>query len=75
MSSSVVFLLGVVVLSLLGGFVLWLRERSPQSMEAHMKAFERQLEALSPESPPGHARRRASQPDEHRPRTRGPRPG
>jgi hypothetical protein len=75
MSSSVVFLLGVVVLSLLGGFVLWLRERSPQSMEAHMKAFERQLEALSPESPPEHNRRRPHQRAEHRARTRGSGPG
>jgi hypothetical protein len=71
MSSSVLFLLGVVVLSLLGGLVLWLRERSPQSMEAHMKAFERQLEALSPESPPEHPRPRPS----HRTRTRGSGPG
>ena len=75
MSSSVIFLLGVVVLSLLGGFVLWLRERSPQSMEAHMKAFERQLEALSPESSPDQTRRRPSPGVESRARSRGPRPG
>jgi hypothetical protein len=75
MSNSVIFLLGVVVLSLLGGFVLWLRERSPQSMEAHMKAFERQLEALSPDSTPEHARRRPSPRAEARPRTRGSGPG
>ena len=75
MSNSVLFLLGVVVLSLLGGFVLWLRERSPQSMEAHMKAFERQLEALSPESWPEETRRRAGHRAETRPRNRGPRPG
>ena len=75
MSSSVVFLLAVVVLSLLGGFVLWLRERSPQSMEAHMRAFERQLEALSPESWPEETRRGSGHRTETRSRNRGPRPG
>jgi hypothetical protein len=71
MSSSVVFLLGVIVLSLLGGLVLWLGERSPRSMDAHIKAFERELEALSPEATPEQARPRSSS----RTRIRGPRPG
>jgi hypothetical protein len=69
MSSSVVFLLGLIVLSLVGMFVLWIRERGPLSMDANIRAFERELEALSPETTPEQARPRA----DHRPR--GPRPG
>ena len=58
--SALVFLLAFVVLSLIGGFVLWLRERGPRSMEAHMRDFERQREALSPGAPP--RRRRTAVP-------------
>ena len=54
--SALVFLLAFVALSLLGGFLLWLRERSPRSMEAHIRDFERQREALSPGYPPKHRR-------------------
>lgn len=58
--SALVFLLVFVVLSLVGGFVLWLRERGPRSMEAHIRDFERQREALSPGAPP--RRRRTTVP-------------
>ena len=57
--SAIVFLLAFVVLSLIGGFALWLRERGPRSMEAHIRDFERQREALSPGAPP---RRRTTVP-------------
>jgi hypothetical protein len=30
--------------------VLWLRHRKPHTMEAHMREFTRELEALAPES-------------------------
>jgi hypothetical protein len=71
--SPVVFLVAFVVLSLLGALVLWWRDRAPRSMEAHMKAFERELDALSPDTPigPPPRRRRTSS----RPRTEGRRTG
>ena len=66
--NSIVFLVAFVVLTLVGGFVLWLRERAPRSMEAHMREFERELEALSPQTPiqpdPGPRRRPAPGNDE-----------
>ena len=72
--SPLVFLVAVVVLSMLGGLVLWLRDRTPRSMEAHMKAFERELQALSPETPLEPDRRRRPMPP--RPGSqRGPSPG
>jgi len=76
--SPVVFLVAFLMLSLIGAFVLWLRERAPRSMEAHMKAFERELDALSPETPIGQSPRRRRPPPRPRPRgdrTRGPRTG
>lgn len=70
--NSIVFLVAFLVLTLIGGFVLWLRERGPRSMEAHIREFERELQALSPETPidPNPPRRR---PDP--PRGRQGRPG
>ncbi len=50
--SSIVFLLVFVVLTLVGAFLLWLRERGPRSMEAHIREFERQRQALAPDSLP-----------------------
>lgn len=48
-------------ISLLGFIVLWLFNRPPRSIEAHMKEFSRQIEALAPEtklpSATGRARR------------------
>lgn len=70
--SSLIFLIAFVVLSLAGGFVLWLRDRGPRSMDAHIEAFRRELHALSPETPIDAGLRRRPAP---RPRTRGPRPG
>ncbi|MFP5317411.1 MAG: hypothetical protein ACLGI2_03855 [Acidimicrobiia bacterium] len=49
--NSILFLVAFLVLTLIGGLVLWLRERGPRSMEAHIREFERELEALSPETP------------------------
>ena len=66
--NSIVFLVAFLVLTLVGGLVLWLRERGPRSMEAHMREFERELEALSPETPiqpdPGPRRRPAPRHDQ-----------
>ena len=56
--SPVIFLVAFVVVSMLGALVLWLRDRTPRSMDAHMKAFERELDALSPQAPIGSTVRR-----------------
>jgi hypothetical protein len=71
-SNSVLFLLAVLVLSLAGGLLLWWRDRGPRSMEAHMRAFERELNALSPGYMTEDERRRHTS---SRPRTRDPRSG
>lgn len=72
--SSLIFLVAFVLLSLIGGFVLWLRERSPSSMESHMRAFEREREALSPDSWNDEAQSRRRRPNAPPP-TGGPHPG
>ena len=68
--TALIFLLAVVALSLLGGLLLWMRERGPRSMEAHMRAFARQREALAPEN--GRIARRRSTAE---PGTKDRRPG
>jgi hypothetical protein len=59
--------LGIALgLSLLGCGLLWIRSRQPGSMEAHIRDFERELDALAPGSPPDR-RGRPSPRDERRP--------
>jgi len=48
--SNLLFLAVAVVVSALGSLVLLLRHRRPQSMQATMRDFERQIRALSPEA-------------------------
>ncbi len=48
--SALLFLGIALVLSLVGFFVLWIRNRPPRSVDAHIRAFAKELEALSPES-------------------------
>jgi hypothetical protein len=50
--SALIFLGIAAVLSAIGFFVLWVRNRPPRSVDAHIRAFARELEALAPE-PPG----------------------
>jgi hypothetical protein len=57
---SLVFLLAFLLLSLIGALLLWLRDRGPRSMEAHIREFERELHALSPEAPLDPPRRRGA---------------
>ncbi len=70
--NALVFLGIAVGLSLLGCGVLWLRSRQPGSMEAHIRDFERELDALAPGSPNDRGRmsprdeRRTTQRDERR---------
>jgi len=70
--NALVFLGIAVVVSLLGCLTLWVRSRQPSSMDAHIRDFARELDALAPGSPNDDQRRR--------PRGRGdaeggPRPG
>ncbi|MGI8809910.1 MAG: hypothetical protein ACR2KK_19120 [Acidimicrobiales bacterium] len=55
--NALVFLGIAVVLSLVGCLVLWLRSRQPGSMDAHIRDFARELDALAPGSPLDKARR------------------
>jgi hypothetical protein len=56
---NLAFLGVAVVISLVGVTVLWLVRRKPRSMEAGMRAFSRELDALAP---PG---ARATRPEAH----------
>jgi len=44
------FLLLALALSVVGGFVLWLRSRGSQSIEAGVEGFNREMQALAPPS-------------------------
>jgi hypothetical protein len=54
------FLLIAVVGSILGVSVVLLRNRRPQSMEHSIDEFERNLQALAPDTPLPHRRRRSN---------------
>jgi hypothetical protein len=73
--SSLIFLIAFVVLSIIGGFVLWLRERSPSSMEHHMREFEKERQALSPDSWTGAGSQPRRRRTDTQPRTRSRRTG
>ena len=49
--NALIFLGIAVVLSAAGCLVLWLRSRQPGSMDAHIRDFARELDALAPGSP------------------------
>jgi hypothetical protein len=46
---NLLYLLAAVVVSVVGGLVVFLRNRKPTSMEAGIDAFHRELKALAPE--------------------------
>jgi len=84
--NALVFLGIAVVLSLIGCLVLWFRHRQPGSMDAHIRDFARELDALAPGSPLDRQRgRQAPRDDRPKPPTtppkrpsqpgRGPGPG
>lgn len=64
--NNLVFLGIAVILSLIGCFVLWFRSRPPRSMEAHIRDFAAELEALAPD--------RRGSPETRRIETRGVNP-
>lgn len=59
---NLAFLGIALALSLLGFGVLWMRTRTPRSVEAHIREFARELDALAPSSDepvePRHGRQR-----------------
>jgi hypothetical protein len=63
--TAIGFLLIVVVVSGIGGFVLWLQHREPNTLESGLEAFRREMEALAP--PP-------DQPEPQLRRVKRPRP-
>lgn len=59
--TALAFLLIVLVVSVVGGTVLWLQHRSPSTLESGIEAFQREMEALRPPDEPDGGR-----PDERR---------
>ena len=47
--ANLLYLVAVVVVSVIGGLVIFLRNRKPTSVEAGIDAFHRELKALAPE--------------------------
>ena len=75
--NALVFLGIALFLSLAGCLVLWYRARQPRSMDAHIRDFARELDALAPDSPVDRSRPRPpnGKPRSERPPERGYRPG
>lgn len=48
--TAIGFLLIVVVVSGIGGLVLWLQHREPNTLESGLDAFKREMNALAPPS-------------------------
>ena len=67
--TALIFLGIALAVSALGCLVLWARTRQPRSMDAHIRDFARELDALSPRGR-GVPRRRPP-----RGQSRGPGPG
>ena len=73
--NALIFLGIAVVLSLAGCLVLWLRMRQPRSMDAHIRDFARELDALAPGSPLDRPRPpRPERPPERETRPEGTKP-
>jgi hypothetical protein len=48
--SNLAYLVGAVVLAIIGGFAVWLHHRQPKSIDANVDAFQRGLQAIAPDS-------------------------
>jgi hypothetical protein len=48
--SNLAYLIGAVVLAVIGGFAVWLHHRQPKSIDANVDAFQRGLQAIAPDS-------------------------
>ena len=51
--SNLAYLIGAVVLAVIGGLAVWLHHRQPKSVDANMASFRRGLNALAPDVNPG----------------------
>ena len=71
--NALMFLGIAVVLSLIGCGILWVRSRQPGSMEAHIRDFERELNAIAPGNPHDRPRPRPGAPHTDEPEKRSPR--
>ena len=70
--SALGFLLIVVVVSALGGLVLWIQHREPNTLESGLDSFRREMEALAPpRDDPEPKLRRAKRPSRPGPPTPG----
>jgi hypothetical protein len=59
--SAVVFLMLALVISCVGSAVIYLRNRTPTSVESSVDGFREEMQALAPR-PDDHSRRRARKP-------------
>jgi hypothetical protein len=48
--SNLAYLIGAVVLAIIGGCAVWLHHRQPKSIDANVDAFQRGLQAIAPDS-------------------------
>jgi len=55
--SNLAYLGAAFLLSAIGCLILWVRNRKPHSMEAHIQDFARELKAMAPDSTPPRRRR------------------
>jgi hypothetical protein len=49
--ANLAYLIGAVVVAVIGGLAVWLRHRQPKSVDANMASFRRGLSALAPDQP------------------------
>jgi hypothetical protein len=48
--SNLAYLIGAVVLAIIGGLAVWLYHRQPKSVDANVESFQRGLQAIAPDS-------------------------
>jgi hypothetical protein len=47
---NLAYLIGAVVVAIIGGLAVWLHHRQPKSVDAHVESFQRGLQAIAPDS-------------------------
>jgi hypothetical protein len=48
--SNLAYLIGAVVLAIIGGLAVWLHHRQPKSVDANVESFQRGLQAIAPDA-------------------------
>jgi hypothetical protein len=51
--SNLAYLVGAVVVAVIGGLVVWLRHRQPKSVDATMESFRKGLDVIAPQAQNG----------------------